>query len=1036
MFKKSKRILCFIIVVAMTLSTLYFSALAEENNALTFNIIPAEASAKTSITVQNSVTGIKYDAQTDGKTFLLNDGTYTYIVRAPLYVTTMGTVEITGEDVALDIAMDQVPASELVLNGIGDDHQNGSNNNPSGRDMEVEGSGYIGWIRPVAWVKYKNVNLLGGVESYTLNYARQGNDNMGFDVRVAPSGSSIDDAVSIGALSFNTPSGGWGNPGLNLTCNSINAHSGGVQDVYVVFTSGEWNFGRVMFQLKPLPEGPQRFDTTLSVRPYDANVTVETLSGEICAPTETGGKTYNLEEGFYRYTVSKEGYETQSVVFPVNASKRIMAVLLPVGADDYARYEAESAEIQGANIIDNSGSSGGKKVGEFSVTTTLGAINSGFSNISHTKYAIQRETTGIVEVIIGYDSSVVGDNQDRIAVKSNDGAVKEVYLNGEGKSSVFVDMRAGQNTLYVSNVLTPKVSNDGNAWVDLDYVDINVATVPGSIEQSEGDSPYVPPNNPIIKSVFTADPEAHVWPDNPNKLYLYPSHDNYPSNGCDLMDGYHVYSTENMVDWVDEGEILRASDLDWQGGAERPFMWAPDAAYKDGYYYFYWPTPTDTSGGNWGSTWQTGVRRSRYPDRDFEEIPADETYTENFKGYIEGVGGDGMIDICVRVFDGEAYLYIGGSQRCYQAKLKDDMVTLDGSLEKLPDSVVPAYHEGPSVFERNGLYYLIYPGGADSSSGYSGDKFNYCIGETPLGPWEYKGAFFNPTGCDTSHGSVVEFRDKWYLFYHTQDLSSNGTLRSVCVDEVVFNEDGTIQRFTKTLDGVEQNGPDYIRPEGAIYGVDSAEVGNGAVKSRDSSAGHDGQVITDLYISGSTVEFKNVDGGDGSRAMIVFHYSTPDDLPKMTLSVNGYDYKNINFIKTGGRSFFAESTFTVKKLNPGTNNTIKLTSPSSGNGKITLNYIEVILLDEIDEPTVPVESIQINASALTLLRKGSTMQLEASVKPAGATDKTITWISSNSKVLSIDENGLAKGVGTGMVLITATARDGNKTSLIAIRVTT
>ena len=61
--------------------------------------------------------------------------------------------------------------------------------------------------------------------------------------------------------------------------------------------------------------------------------------------------------------------------------------------------------------------------------------------------------------------------------------------------------------------------------------------------------------NPIITNLFTADPSAHVWEAN-GKLYIYASHDIFPSRGCDLMDRYHVFSTTNMVTWKDEGEIL------------------------------------------------------------------------------------------------------------------------------------------------------------------------------------------------------------------------------------------------------------------------------------------------------------------------------------------------------------------------------------------------------------------------------------------------------------------------------------------------
>ncbi len=120
------------------------------------------------------------------------------------------------------------------------------------------------------------------------------------------------------------------------------------------------------------------------------------------------------------------------------------------------------------------------------------------------------------------------------------------------------------------------------------------------------------PSNPFITGIYLADPSARVWDD--GRLYIYPSHDIDPPRGCDLMDQYHVYSTDNMKDWTDHGEILRSSQVEW-GRPEGGFMWAPDCVYKDGTYYFYFPHP---SGTDWNNTWKVGIATSKYPDRDFK----------------------------------------------------------------------------------------------------------------------------------------------------------------------------------------------------------------------------------------------------------------------------------------------------------------------------------------------------------------------------------------------------------------------------------
>ena len=147
--------------------------------------------------------------------------------------------------------------------------------------------------------------------------------------------------------------------------------------------------------------------------------------------------------------------------------------------------------------------------------------------------------------------------------------------------------------------------------------------------------------NPFVTHMYCADPSAHVWKD--GRLYVYPSHDIDPPRGCDLMDRYHVFSTDDMVHWTDHGEILNSSQVEW-GREEGGFMWAPDCAYRDGKYYFYFPHP---SGTDWNNTWRVGVAVSDRPDGGFKSV-----------GQLKGLGDDvfAMIDPCVFTDDdGQAY---------------------------------------------------------------------------------------------------------------------------------------------------------------------------------------------------------------------------------------------------------------------------------------------------------------------------------------------------------------------------------------------
>ena len=82
------------------------------------------------------------------------------------------------------------------------------------------------------------------------------------------------------------------------------------------------------------------------------------------------------------------------------------------------------------------------------------------------------------------------------------------------------------------------------------------------------------------------------------------------------------------------------------------------------------------------------------------------------------------------------------------------------------------FHEAAWVHKRNGVYYLSY---ADNNPG--ANRLNYATSDSPLGPWKYQDIYLGPTTCDTSHGSIVEYKGEWYAFYHTSDVSGQGNLR-------------------------------------------------------------------------------------------------------------------------------------------------------------------------------------------------------------------------------------------------------------------
>lgn len=314
------------------------------------------------------------------------------------------------------------------------------------------------------------------------------------------------------------------------------------------------------------------------------------------------------------------------------------------------------------------------------------------------------------------------------------------------------------------------------------------------------------PNKPIVTHIYTADPSAHVFE---GKLYIYPSHDlehDRPSNDNGdqyAMEDYHVLSMDDVsAPCEDHGEVLHVKDIPWASKQ----LWAPDAAYKNGKYYLVFPARDHEN------IFRIGVATSSSPAGPFK---AEDNY----------IPGSFSIDPAVFIDNDEkAYVYFGGlwggQLEKWQtgsfnpdaegpaptepalgpqvAELSEDMLTFKEEPKEI--SIVDEdghpilagdedrrFFEGPWVHQYNGLYYLSYSTGTTH-------KIVYAVSENPLGPFVFKGTILKPVIGWTTHHSIVEFKGKWYLFYHDSSLSKGlNHQRSVKFTELTYNEDGTIQ---------------------------------------------------------------------------------------------------------------------------------------------------------------------------------------------------------------------------------------------------
>jgi hypothetical protein len=291
--------------------------------------------------------------------------------------------------------------------------------------------------------------------------------------------------------------------------------------------------------------------------------------------------------------------------------------------------------------------------------------------------------------------------------------------------------------------------------------------------------------NPIITNQFTADPAARVFD---GRVYLYPSHDILAGEGRGrvgwfCMEDYHTFSSSNLTDWTDHGVIVSQDKVPWANSRSYS-MWAPDCIYRNGKYYFYFPTVAKDS--TYGRGFSIGVAVSDKPYGPFALQP------EPIKN-VHGIDPNPFIDK-----DGQVYLF-WAARNIYVAKLKENMLELASEPQVIGGLPDKGLKEGPYMFQRNGIYYMTYPHVENKT-----ERLEYAISDNPMGPFKVAGVIMDETpGCWTNQNSIIEFKNQWYLFYHSNDLSPHfDKNRAVRIDSLFFNEDGTIKKVIPTLRGV------------------------------------------------------------------------------------------------------------------------------------------------------------------------------------------------------------------------------------------
>lgn len=359
-------------------------------------------------------------------------------------------------------------------------------------------------------------------------------------------------------------------------------------------------------------------------------------------------------------------------------------------------------------------------------------------------------------------------------------------------------------------------------------------------------------DNPIVQTSYTADPAPMV---HEGKLYLYTSHDeDVTVNNFYTMNDWHLYSTEDMVNWTDLGTPAGLNTFSWSTDN----AWAPQGIVRNGTYYLFVPLNNNTGA-------RIGVGVSDKVEGPFMDP----------LGRQLAASGSGNIDPTVFIDDdGQAYMYWGNGTLRY-VKLNADMISTSGAITNV---TMPGFTEGPWFYKRESLYYLVYA----ATSGT--EKITYATSDGPTGPWNARSDIMGPGATFTNHAGIVDYKGHSYFFYHNSALpGGNDYRRSVCVEEFSYGTDGSIPAITMSTEG-----PDAVDTLNPFERVEAETIAfSSGLKTEpctDEGAGMNVKSIS----GGDYIKVRNVDfldgvlgfearvSGGGNGASIELHLDSAD----------------------------------------------------------------------------------------------------------------------------------------------------------------
>ena len=221
----------------------------------------------------------------------------------------------------------------------------------------------------------------------------------------------------------------------------------------------------------------------------------------------------------------------------------------------------------------------------------------------------------------------------------------------------------------------------------------------------------------------------------------------------------------------------------------------------------------------------------------------------------------------------------------------------------------------------------------------------------------------------------------------------------------------------------------------ASSGALGSGIGSGTIKTGTFSWDYTRTLKSGVTYTGWTSSCIQL-GKNGGVENITFTTSAiPGTIKNVSIECASYQGKHNVAITVGGKSYLsstATSSWTTVSAKSGSGTSSGTIQISLTGGTRALYIKSISVTYEEAAATVPVTGVSLNKSTLTLT-EGDSETLTATVAPANATDKTVTWSTSDANIATVS-NGKVTAIAKGSAIITVTTNDGKKTATCNVTV--